>query len=342
MIRTLLYGFTGALATTIALSATTPVEKSGAMAVAGNKIVGKDGKPVQVTGMSLYWSVWGGEDYYNKSAVDWLVKDWKINLIRAAIAAEPNDARGRGYMGDPAGQLRNAKTVVDAAIANGIYVIVDWHDHNANKHVKEAKAFFEEMGKAYGNTPNVIWEIWNEPDNRGGSGPKGEDTWDDIRGYAAEVIPVIRKHSSNVIVVGTPTWSQDVDIAAAKPIAGPNIAYALHFYAGTHGASLRTKAEKAMQAGAAIFITEYGTTHADGGTVDRKVYTEETKVWLDWADKYGLSYTNWSLVDKDESSAAFYPGVSGKGGWSPQVISTSGKWVRDRLLARAAAEAPAK
>ena len=49
------------------------------------------------------------------------------------------------------------------------------------------------------------------------------------------MIPVIREHSSNLIIVGTPFWAQNVDEAADDPLSGTNIAYTLHFYAGSHG-----------------------------------------------------------------------------------------------------------
>ena len=61
-------------------------------------------------------------------------------------------------------------------------------------------------------------------------------TWADVKSYAEEVIPIIRKNTKDaLIIVGTPTWSQDVDIAAEDPVTGyDNIMYAVHFYAATH------------------------------------------------------------------------------------------------------------
>jgi endoglucanase len=312
--------------------AATPVETCGSLKVAGNKIVGsKTNKPVQTAGMSLYWTIWGGERFYNREVVDYLAKEWKITLIRAAMGVEP----GGGYLGNPDAQMQYVKTVVDAAIANGIYVLIDWHDHNANQHVDRAKDFFRKMAEQYRNTPNVIWEIWNEPDNVNGSGPGGWDSWNDITQYANQVIPVIREYSSNLIVVGTPTWSQDVDAAAENPLSDANVAYTLHFYAGTHFGSLRDKADAALSKGVALFVTEFGLSTSDGGGgADRNVYTDSCKAWLDWADHKGLSWANWSLCDKEESSAALNPGASSTGYWNDGNISASGRWIRDRLQAR--------
>lgn len=325
------------------LFAATPVEIHGAMIVNGNKIVGaKDNKPVQVAGMSLYWSKWGGERFYNAQSVNWLVQDWKITLIRAAMGVESNGTTqtNKGYLTDPARQINYVKTVIDAAIANGIYVIVDWHDHNANKHADSAKIFFGELANMYKNTPNIIWEIWNEPNDTAGTGTikngKSADTWKDVTDYAEQVIPVIRAHSNNLIVVGTPNWCQSVDSAAAKPISGTNISYTLHFYAGTHGKWLRDRADKALNKSIALFITEFGLTDASGGNSDSNLYYDSTKAWLDWADQKGISWANWSVVNKKEKSAALLSSTTALNSWSTNNLSESGNWIRNRLLSRPA------
>lgn len=52
----------------------------------------------------------------------------------------------------------------------------------------------------------------------------------DIKPYAEEVISVIRKHDpDNLIIVGTGTWSQDVNDAADDQLKDANVMYALHF-----------------------------------------------------------------------------------------------------------------
>ena len=329
------------LCSSLGIRAATPVERHGALRISGASIVGEHGQSVQLAGPSLYWSVWGGQNYYNKDVVAWIAKDWKASLIRAAMAVDVNQTRDKGYLLTPDAHMAHVKTVVDAAIANGIYVIVDWHDHDGNLHIPQAKVFFDAMAKAYGNTPNVIWEIWNEPDGKNGTGPGGADSWPDIRKYADSILPVIRAHSKNIVIVGTPNWSQDVHTAAMTPHSDPNVAYSLHFYAGTHGASLRSKGLTALRRSKALFISEFGTTTADGGQhptatnpVDNfKIHPESTTVWLDWADSCGLSWANWSLSNKDEASAALLKTTtSTTGGWSFQQLSPSGQYIRARLL----------
>jgi len=320
------------------LFALSPVATHGTLKVFQGKITGtKDKEPVQLAGMSLFWSLWEGEKFYNKKVVSWLVQDWNITVIRAAMGVGVYGGYDSDDVNTSNAHVNRVKTIVDAAIANGIYVIVDYHAHNANTNINKAKTFFSQMAQEYGSFPNVIWEIWNEPDMEKGTGPKGMDTWNDVRNYASEIIPVIRQHSKNLIIVGTPSWSQAVDSAALNPIADSNVAYTLHFYAGTHKDSLRGIAQSALDLGAPLFITEFGLTIADGGS-DGLIDTVETKIWLDWADSNGISWVNWSIVDKGEASAALISGASVEGGWAEEALSESGKWIRNRLRARPAYE----
>jgi endoglucanase len=318
--------------------ATPVVTQQGALKRSGSGIVGKiTGSPVQVAGMSLYWSIWGGEKFYTSDVVTSLANNWNVTLVRASIAVENIG----GYLEKPDTQLALVKAVVDAAISNDIYVLVDWHDHNANLHVAEAKDFFSKMAQAYPTTPNIIWEIWNEPDNKNGTGPEGFDSWTDIKTYADTIISEIRKYSSNLVVVGTPKWSSDPESAADNPVVDSNVAYAFHLYAGSHpfyanaqGEEIRSSAEAAMRKGSALFITEFGTTASDGGVNNKTVYKEETTTWLDWADNKRISWANWSLSNIDESSAALIATAPATGIWPDSLLSISGKFIRDRLLAR--------
>ena len=229
------------------------VEKNGRLRTDGNRIVGDHGKPVAVHGMSHFWSQWEGE-FYTAETVNWLVKDWHVTLTRAALGVH---AGALGYQQQPAREIAKIKRVINAAIANDIYVIIDWHDHHAEDNVEGAVAFFSQMAKTYGAYPHIIYEIYNEP---------LKVSWSEtVKPYAERVIAAIRKHDpDNLIVVGTPYWSQRVDEAAADPIHDINVAYVLHFYAATHKADLRARAQKALDMGVALMVTEWGTVEASG------------------------------------------------------------------------------
>lgn len=294
--------------------AQTPVERHGALRVEGGRVVDQHGEPVVLRGMSLFWSQWGGQ-FYNADTVAWLKSDWNVTVVRAAVAVD-ND----GYLAHPEREMAKLEAVVDAAIAEGLYVIVDWHAHEP--HPQAAAAFFARVAAKYGDHPNLIYEVYNEPLNTHG--------WAEVvKPFHMVVIPAIRAvDPDNLVIAGTPTWSQDVDIAAADPLPFSNLAYTLHFYAGTHRQELRDKALKALELGAALFVTEWGTSEASGNGILDEV---ETRLWWDFMETHGLSHLNWSVTDKDETSAALRPGASGRGGWADDAISPSGLLVRRML-----------
>ncbi|WP_426671611.1 glycoside hydrolase family 5 protein [Mucilaginibacter sp. McL0603] len=301
------------------LSAQTPVAKNGALHVKGGQILNQHGVEPQLRGISLSWSLWGGRKYYNPEVVDWLTNDFKISILRVAMGVQPK----HGYLDEPALQKQLVITEVDEAIKQGIYVLIDWHDHNSDKHTEQAKAFFAEMAKKYTGVPNVIYEIWNEP---------AKTTWDTVKNYASQVIPEIRKYDKdNLIVVGSPHWDQDVDIAAADPITGfKNIAYSFHFYASdpNHQEKLMAKADKAIKMNLPLIVTEWGVGESDGnGQFDR----EKTKKWLNWAEANHLSWANWNVTDKQETTALMLPGAPANGGWTQDQLSPAGIYIRDVL-----------
>ncbi|WP_437729813.1 glycoside hydrolase family 5 protein [Sorangium sp. So ce1335] len=293
-----------------------PVDAHGKLQIVGRELRDQHNAPVQLRGMSLFWSQWGGS-FYNASVVNSIADSWGATVVRAAMGIESG-----GYLTNPTAEKNRVKAVVDAAIARGIYVIIDWHDHSAQDHKAQAQEFFREMATTYGNRPNVLFEIYNEPDN---------ESWSTIKSYATDVIRTIRNAgSNNVIIVGTPTWSQDVDIAANDPITGfTNIAYTLHFYANTHRESLRAKARTAMDKGLALFVTEFGTCDASGNT---GLNLPESQNWMNFLNANKISWANWSLFDKNETASALVPGASTTGNWDDSKLTESGRWVKARML----------
>ncbi len=294
----------------IASSSSSMISTGGpaAISVSGNKVL-FGGQVGSISGASMFWSNtgWGAEKYYNAQAVSWLKSDWNAKLVRAAMGVNDDG----GYLTDASNKTR-ATAVIDGAIANNMYVIIDFHTHVAQDYKAQSIAFFQEMATKYGSKTNIIYEIYNEP---------LQVSWSTvIKPYAIDVIKAIRAiDPDNLIIVGTPTWSQDVDVAALDPIVGlGNIAYTLHFYAGTHKQSLRDKAALALSRGIPLFVTEWGSTDASG---DGAVNVTETNAWVAFMKANNISNANWSLVDKAEGSAALVAGSSGTGGWQ---LTTSG------------------
>jgi len=294
----------------------TVVGRFGLPRVAGNRIIDQYGNPLVLRGMSLFWSQWMAQ-FYNSNCIGWLYIDWKCTVVRAAMAVGSG-----GYLTNSAAEKAKVKTVIDACISNGIYVIVDWHDDNAQNHLAESIAFFEEIARQYGDKPNVIYEIYNEPQ---------QVSWTTVvKPYADSVVKHIRAiDPDNLIIVGTPTWSQDVDVASLNPLTANNIAYTLHFYAATHKQSLRNKAQAALNNGIALFVTEFGTCESSGtGVLD----SNETKTWLTFLGANKISWCNWAIEDKVETAVALKAGSSGTGYWPISSLTASGLIIRQNIL----------
>jgi endoglucanase len=291
------------------------VEQHGFLTVKGNQIVDKNQQPIQLRGMSLFWSHWSAS-FWNRDVVSSLKKDWKSTVVRAAMSVEEG-----GYLTNPQAEKERVKLIVDEAVKQGMYVIIDWHDHNANQHPDSAVAFFSEMAELYVNTPNVIFEVFNEPIDQ---------SWEQVKSYAERVIAAIRaKGAKHLVIVGSPQWSQRVDLAADNPVRDSNVAYTLHFYAATHKQDLRDKAIYALNKGMALFVTEFGVCDASGnGAID----ITETDIWMAFMDKHKISWANWSVNDKAESASALKPGANPKGGWSAAELTVSGDYVRKKIM----------
>ena len=295
---------------------TTIVSINGDLSVKGNQIVNNKGEIVSFAGNSLFWSndYYRGNGFYNKNVIKQLKNDWNSKIIRIPMTADPDIHDS--YIFDKKTNQTKLEIVVDACIDLGLYVIIDWHSHKAEDNEKEAIEFFTKMATKYGKHPNIIYEIYNEP---------LKVSWDTvIKPYAQKVIAAIRKiDSDNIIVVGTPKWSQDVDIASENPIKGyKNIAYTFHFYAASHKQRLMNKAQKALDNGVALIVTEWGSVLADGGG---EPDSDSTKKWMEFMRKNNLTHCNWSINNKDEGASALKPRANISGNWSEKDLTESGK-----------------
>jgi len=297
-----------------------------ALSVQGVQLVDASGKPVVLRGVSYGWHNWWPR-FYNNETVKWLKEDWGVNVVRAATGVYFKEPK-RTYNQSPEKAVKTVSKVIDGAIENGVYVLIDFHSHELE--LELAKTFFTEMATKYGQYPNVIYEIFNEP---------AFQTWEEVKAYSEEVIAVIRAiDPDNVILVGNPHWDQDLHLVADDPIQGElsrNIMYTLHYYAATHGEYLRERGDYALSKGIPIFISESAGMAANG---DGPLDYEAWQVWRDWAEARKISWITWSVADKNESCSFLYPKASSKGGWKTKDLRESGQVTRRLLREKAGLE----
>ena len=206
---------------------------------------------------------------------------------------------------------------------NDMYVLIDWHvleEGDPNRYIEDAKAFFEEVSSKYKDEKHVIYEICNEPN---------KVEWTQIKEYAEAIIPIIRNNDpDSLIIVGTPNWSQDVDVAANDPLNYDNLLYTLHFYSASHKQELRDKAHNAIEKGLPLFVTEFGIT-ANTGNVPIDI--EEADVWIDFLEENGISYVMWEFSKTAEASAAIRSDCLKDRGFERDDFSTAGQWLMDTI-----------
>ncbi len=316
-----------------ALSARTIVDAHGPLHIDGPNIKDQYGRVVQLQGMSFFWHQWeNSAAYWNRDVIRWLREDWKLPIVRGAVGVNPGDCCD--YLGDPVSAMNAITRLIDACIAEGIYVIVDWHSHHLL--LDEATTFFDAIASRYGDTPNIIYEIFNEP---------VEYDWSNqIKPYAEQIITTIRTHAPNAIIaVGTPNWDQRVSHAAADPITHDslghpayNIAYVMHFYAGdpNHAldgsgyVNLRAETEAALNNGLCVIVTEAGAVGTSAGP-NNVINWPEWDRYVEWMDSRSITWLQWSLSIKNEKGSVLYPSASLAGSWRESDLTPEGRRMRE-------------
>lgn len=322
----------------------TPVQKHGKLSTSGPYLLNQHGQIVQLRGMSFFWSRsdWGGTKFYTRDWVQFLKNDWKCTVLRAAY--DRNEGNNNGW--------NEVKTVIDACIDEGIYVIIDWHSHTAHNQQSAAVDFFSKQAREYKNTPNVIFEPFNEPIIAGdavandGGIDNAKKTWKAIKPYLKAVTKAIRDEGAdNLVILGTPYYAQHVGVASNDPILDDNgkpfknVAYAFHFYAASHGNNAYYVINGDGTGGyeptylapalgkVPLFVSEWGTSHSDGGQGGNNYVDGKNTDW--WFNtyingEYHLSHCNWSVSDF-QTSSAFSNGTrnpSASGALAKKWIST--------------------
>lgn len=281
--------------------------------VSGGVLVDAKERPVALRGMSTHGLGWYPR-YLNAGAMKTL-KQYGANVIRLAMYTETSS----GYLEEP----RNLDFVyigIENAIAENLYVIVDWHilsDGNPLTHMEEAIAFFSEISERYGQTPNILYEICNEPN--------GDTTWEDIAAYAAMVIPAIRKNAPEaVVLVGTPNYSSRLRDAMASPLPFSNLLYSCHKYIDVSPEAEDSQEywlQKAVETGFPIFVTEWGINGSEGENMD----LANARQFVKFLNENQISWCGWALSNAEEIHGTISPDSDKLSGWGWEDLTPGGR-----------------
>lgn len=254
------------------------------------------------------------------------MKSWGANVVRLAIY--PKNSKG-SYSESTDALI---KKYITMASDLKMYVLVDWHvldgDENSGNpatYKDQAKGMFQRITSWVTSVgySNVLYEICNEC-----SGV----TWDAIKSYANEVLPVIQSGDPGaIVIVGTPQWDQNINEAVSSPISAsayPNLGlmYAFHFYACSHMGLLGRL--NSASASIPVFISEWGSVRFDGG--GNEVCTDNSDQFLAYLQPSGnlggklISWCYWAWGQKNEASNCI---TNCSSAYTLSNLTTAGKYI---------------
>lgn len=299
------------------------VSVHGALHVDGTLLKGENDETVVLRGMSSHGIVWFPR-YLNGATMEALHRRG-ANVQRLAMYTDGHE----GYVEEPELSLNYLYMGIESALAADMYVIVDWHileDGDPNQYQEEAVAFFQEITSHYGNNPALIYEICNEPN--------GDTTWDDVVRYANQVIPVIRQNAPDALVlVGTPQYCTDFTGPIAEPLAFENVMYTLHRYIDTSEDEPcdNELIASALNANLPIFVSEWGTggdqMQDEGKTTTSGDYQENALPFLEFMEENHISWTAWSLCNKDEAHSVIRSDCDELSQWEDEDLTPFGRMI---------------
>ena len=322
-------------------AADTPYSRHGKLHIDGIYLKDSSNNKFQLRGASLHGVQWDvGYNYISKESFQTLRDSFGVNAIRVPVYVTQG-----GYTEGAASAMdTRIQNAVKYATELGMYVIIDWHVHDAyggtanpNTWRSSAVNFFNKYANMYKSYGNVLFEICNEPVNTQWYDGSGNDLYS----YANAVIPVIRKYTDAIVIVGTNTWSQEPDKVIGHKLSYSNVTYTVHFYSATHiggdGNWVYDNVKRALDAGIPIFCSEFGICDASG---NGSYNTASADKWMELFNKYSISYFCWHLSNKGESSAYLKTSCSKRSGWTDSDLTTTGTWFKKVCLAGAAKEKP--
>jgi endoglucanase len=262
------------------------------LSVSDRYIKDSNGKNVILRGVSLVDVAVANSRTRNTNALIDMATDhadgWYARVVRLPVYPGAIDGQP-GWNADPDAYFtKHLDPAVQYCISKQIYCIIDWHyikDYTSSDVDTATRAFWNYVAPKYANSPNVIFELYNEPIY--------PDDWSTWKKAAQPWVDIIRAAApKNLILIGGPRWSQNVSEAATSPFVGSNLVYVAHIYPEQGGQDVWDSWFGDSSSKVPYFITEWGWQQ--GGSVP----TSGTKSgygvpFSAYLDSKGVSWTAW-------------------------------------------------
>ena len=253
--------------------------------VRGNELLA-GGQPIRLRGVAVGDPILAREGR-PLSDYERIAHDWHANVVR--ISLHPSVWKHSPH----AEVLAKVKRDVDAALANGLYVILDWHT------IGWPDGYYEKIAAAWDDDPKDLYDsnfalaesFWNEASalvrhrtaassssfgtSRSGrkndTEPDVPPEWEKLRPYFEKLLAIVRRHGSNVVLATGNGWAYDLQGIREDPLPGKNVAYCWHIYADTDDNDEKEWAKHldALQTVAPVIVTRMGLPGAHRGAFPR-------------------------------------------------------------------------
>lgn len=300
---------------------------NGMLQVVDGELLNQYNEKIQLRGLvgtalskySKHYKDSQGFSYYlNKESVK-VIKGWGTNVIR--IGLEVEDVKDEKLMQD-------YLDTVDLLINNDMYVVVVlWNNHQINNNIDVAREYFAKISEKYGDTPNIIYEIANEPDNN--------VLWEQVKEYSNSIIPTIRNFSKDniIIIPNTGRYIQPEQIQLSELISQNNIMTSYHLYVGTNFSKESIDyIKETKELKIPVFVTEWGTTLANGND---GFYEDYSNAFVELMSRYNLSWCNFHIGDLNFRVNSEYSGIVKNNMWknslTDDILTESGKYIKSIL-----------
>jgi len=249
------------------------VQFPGRLYARGNQIVDANGQAVLLKGLMPPDPVKVRQDGdFNREFFAGMAGTG-ANVIRIPVHPE-------NWVHDPDYLWRYLDPIIAWAGESHMYVIIDWHYignvvTGAGPQMPHLEAnpkaltleFWRSTAHYFRNTPNVIFEIFNEPQSI------DANEW---RSNANEIIQAIRAQGADqLVVVGGIDYGKDLSWVLEQPVADGNVAYASHIYPA-HAAASWPHWFGDVAAQYPVLITEWGFMDDNGDPSQNYLFGDQS------------------------------------------------------------------